>query len=209
MNKKIIAICLCCLLLFGVCATCYAATGGTQTITLRVPCTVKLAVGAHGSVTVDGHKYMGDGSFRADVGTVLSFIIRPDSGYVIEKLLVNGGDQTTAVSEGVFQAGALEGNMTLSVTFAKKAGPEPRPPGGGERPVPWVPPAETDGNGSPASGAVNAAGRTNPASPRTGDQGNVGEWIVLMLLSGTLLAVLPLISGKSKRAGRCSDNQSE
>lgn len=209
MDKRIITFFLCCLLFFGVGASCYAATGGTQSITLNVPCTVRLAVGPHGSVTVDGHEYTGDGSFHAGFGKALSFVIKPAGGYVIEKLLVNGVDRTAAVAEGVFEAGALEGNMTVSVTFAKKAGPEPRPPGGGEKPVPGVPPAGTDGNSNPASGAVNAAGRTYPLSPRTGDSANVGAWAVLMLLSGTLLAVIPLISGKHKRAGRCSDNPSE
>ena len=96
--------------------------GGAQIITLTVPCTVTLRVGAHGRVTVDGTTYTGDAAIKTEPGAVLTIFIKPDNGYEIDKVFYNGEDVTAAAKDEPFQTDAAD-DITMSVTFARKSDP--------------------------------------------------------------------------------------
>ncbi|MBP3204658.1 MAG: LPXTG cell wall anchor domain-containing protein [Lachnospiraceae bacterium] len=154
------------------------ADGGTTTLTAHVPCTVTLQIGEHGSVTVDGTKYIGDASFQKDPDTVVAYTITPDSGYEINSVLYNGESVTSSVSGGVYTAPALTGNVTLIVLFTSTApAPTKYPhPGGGDY-------------------MANYMGR----SPKTGDESHVALWIALLCASGAGIAAL-MISKRKRKA---------
>ena len=100
-----------------------ADTSGTQVITVSIPCTVTLLIGEHGAVQVNGKNYTGNASIQAPVGSSLTYIIIPDSGYEISKLTYDGADVTSAVKNGRYRAAALEYNVTVKVSFVEQTSP--------------------------------------------------------------------------------------
>ena len=97
----------------------YADSSGTQHITVSIPCTVTLSIGEHGAVQVNGKTYTGNASIQAPVGTALTYIITPDSGYRISMVTYNGVNVTSAVKISRYTAAALNDNATVTVVFAK------------------------------------------------------------------------------------------
>ena len=122
LNRLVGVLFFCCLLLFGYSTPALADSGGSQIITVTVPCTVRLEIGNHGSVTVDGTKYTGNASFQKDLESLVTYTITPDSGYEISEVTYDGKDVTASAKSGTYNATALTGNVTLKVTFVKKAG---------------------------------------------------------------------------------------
>ncbi len=132
-------LCFCCLLLFGFTADAFAATEGAQKLSTEVPCTVTLNIGEHGSVTVAGKTYRGGTAFRAKLDTVLRYLITPDSGYEIARVVYDGIDVTARLGSGAYTAAALKGHVTVSVTFAGQTAPDGAPrTGDGSRTALWT-----------------------------------------------------------------------
>lgn len=134
------------LLLITAFSTTAFADGGTTTLTTTVPCTVTLQIGEHGAVTVDGTKYTGNTSFQAELDAVVTYTITPDSGYEISKVTYDGTDVTASAKSGTYKAAELKGNVTVTVTFARKGGETPTDPtmptspktGDQSRPILWA-----------------------------------------------------------------------
>lgn len=118
--SKILSAFLAVMLLITAFGTTAFADEGTTTLTTTVPCTVTLQIGERGAVTAAGTKYTGNASFQAALNTVLTYTISPDSGYKISKVTYDGTDVTEAAKSGTYTAAALQGNVTLTVTFVKK-----------------------------------------------------------------------------------------
>lgn len=161
---------LCALLLCGLlCALLPAAfaEGQVQTVTLSIPCTVTVDVGAHGKVYSSGTTWTGPGvgSFQVWPGTRVSFLITPDAGYVVDVLTLSGADVRESLRNGRYGT-VIEQNETLIVRFEKSTRPTPSPTTTPSRQV------------------------TPPKGPKTGDESTVGAWAALLLVSAAAVFVL-------------------
>lgn len=171
---------LCALLLCGLlCALAPAAfADGVQQVSLSIPCTVTVDVGEHGKVSSNSTTWIGPsiGSFQVWPGTRVSFLITPDTGYVVNVLLLSGRDVREGLRYGVYGT-VIEHNETLVVRFEKSSTPTPWPtstPSPWTTPVPTTPPWQV----------------TPPYGPKTGDENTVGTWATLLLVSAAALLVL-------------------
>ena len=124
--NKILTAFLTVMLLAMLFSTNAAAESCTTILTATVPCTVPLQIGEHGTVTVNGITYTGDASIKADLDTVLTYTITPDSGYEISKVTYDGTDVTASAKSGTYTALALKGNVTLTVAFTKAVPTSPQ-----------------------------------------------------------------------------------
>lgn len=163
---------LCTLLLCGLLCALTPATyaDGVQQVSLSIPCTVTVDVGEHGKVYSNSTTWIGPsiGSFQVWPGTRVSFLITPDTGYVVNVLLLSGTDVREGLRDGLYGT-VIEHNETLVVRFGKPASPSPTP-----TPVPTTPPWQV----------------TPPYGPKTGDENTVGTWATLLLVSAAALLVL-------------------
>ena len=120
---------LCALLLCGLLRALLPAAfadGQVQTVALNIPCTVTVDVGEHGKVYSTGTTYPGKtvGSFQVWPGTRVSFLITPDTGYVVNILLLSGRDVREGLRYGLYGT-VIEHNETLVVRFEKSTTPQP------------------------------------------------------------------------------------
>ena len=120
---------LCALLLCGLLRALLPAAfadGQVQTVALNIPCTVTVDVGEHGKVYSTGTTYPGKtvGSFQVWPGTRVSFLITPDTGYVVNILLLSGRDVREDLRYGLYGT-VIEHNETLVVRFEKSTTPQP------------------------------------------------------------------------------------
>ena len=138
LNRLAGALFLCCLLFFGFSTHAFAATEGSQIITVTVPCTVTLEIGGHGSVTVDGTSYTGTVSFQKEPGTVLTYIITPESEYRISKVTYDGMNVTSELKNSRYKAPTLKGNVTVMVSFVKQTSPDSPQTGDDSRIGLWI-----------------------------------------------------------------------
>ena len=164
-----------CLLLVLSDGFAYANTGGAQQIETSVPCTVTLVIGEHGSVAVDGTRYVGDGSFQRDVGTVVTYSIESDDGYEISKVAYGLTDVTFEAKDGTYRAEPLEGNVRVAVTFSKVTDGSSR-----------LQSSSQLGKSSLSRGATSALAQTS-------DRAHLGFPLSLLILFGSTLMVLGVI----------------
>lgn len=195
---------LCALLLCGLlCALLPAAfaDGQVQTVTLNIPCTVTVDVGEHGKVYSTGTTYPGKtvGSFQVWPGTRVSFLITPDTDYVVNVLTLSGRDVREELRYGLYST-EVNRSETLVVRFIKSATPPTPTPTASPTPVPTstptsspiptFPPASTP---SPWAAPVPTTPPWQvppPYGPKTGDESAVGTWATLMLVSTACFLLL-------------------
>ena len=195
---------LCALLLCGLlCALLPAAfaDGQVQTVTLNIPCTVTVDVGEHGKVYSTGTTYPGKtvGSFQVWPGTRVSFLITPDTGYVVNVLTLSGKDVREGLRYGLYGT-VIEHSETLVVRFIKSATPPTPTPTASPTPVPTSTPTSSPiPTFSPASTPSPWATPVPttppwqvppPYGPKTGDESTVGTWATLMLVSTACFLLL-------------------
>lgn len=179
MKRAFFSFVLCCLLFACSGGLAYADTGGTQRIETTVPCTVTLDVGEHGSVIVDGTRYTGGGSFRRDVGAVVTYSIEPDNGYEIAEMTYGAANVTAESKGGTYRAKPLEGDVTVAVTFSKAA--------------------SADGPSSSLRAGDSALSRgATSVLAQTGDSTLLGVLLMLLPPSGAMLLVLGVISNRKE-----------
>ena len=139
---------LCALLLICVLAALTPAAladGQVQKVSLSIPCIVTVDVGEHGKVYSNGTTWTGPtvGSFQVWPGTRVSFLITPDTGYVVDVLTLSGADVRAGLRYGLYST-IVEHNETLVVRFEKSVTPTPTPtPTTSPSPTPTTSPTPT------------------------------------------------------------------
>ena len=194
---------LCTLLLCGLLRALLPAAfadGQVQTVTLNIPCTVTMDVGGHGKVYSTGTTCTGPGvdSFQVWPGTRASFLITPDTGYVVNVLTLSGKDVREGLRYGLYST-VVNRSETLVVRFEKSVPPTVTPtptvtpaptvtptptvtpmPRPAVSPYPWTTPVPTTPPWQMPA----------PYGPKTSDESQVGTWMALLLISAASL--LPL-----------------
>lgn len=104
--------------------TAYAAD---TTLFVDVPATHQLAVfiGDGGAVIRDGTIHTDDYTVEIGHNGAASFLIRADSGYSVEKVLLDGKDVTANLIGGILTVEKVVADGTLAVTFQKAEGTSP------------------------------------------------------------------------------------
>ena len=186
---------LCALLLCGLlCALLPAAfaDGQVQTVTLDIPCTVTVDVGEHGKVYSAGTTYPGKtvGSFQVWPGTRVSFLITPDTDYVVNVLTLSGRDVRDGLRYGLYGT-VIEHSETLVVRFEEDQSPSPTSsPTPTPGPIPTLWPTSTPSPWTTPVPTTPPWQVTPPYGPKTGDENTVGTWAALLLVSAAALLVL-------------------
>lgn len=186
---------LCALLLCGLlCALLPAAfaDGQVQTVTLDIPCTVTVDVGEHGKVYSTGTTYPGKtvGSFQVWPGTRVSFLITPDTDYVVNVLTLSGRDVRDGLRYGLYGT-VIEHSETLVVRFEEDQSPSPTSsPTPTPGPIPTLWPTSTPSPWTTPVPTTPPWQVTPPYGPKTGDENTVGTWAALLLVSAAALLVL-------------------
>ena len=86
---------------------------------------VTVQVGANGSVK-KGEEPVNDGAvLQVEDGGSLTLTIVPDTGYILDKALLDTADITATVQGGVLTVSNITGNKTLEITFVTLAEEEP------------------------------------------------------------------------------------
>ena len=103
-----------------------AFADGVQQVSLSIPCTVTVDVGEHGKVYSNSTTWTGPdiGSFQVWPGTRVSFLITPDTGYVVDVLTLSGTDVREGLRYGLYGT-VIEHSETLVVRFEKRTAPQP------------------------------------------------------------------------------------
>ena len=171
---------LCALLLVTLlCALMPAAfADGVQHVSLSIPCTVTVDVGEHGRVYANSTTWTGPaiGSFQVWPGTRVSFLITPNTGYVVDVLTLSGADVREGLRYGVYST-VVNHDETLTVRFLKSTTPTPIPT---QYPYPTTTPQPT----------VPSWQTSAPYAPKTGDECTAGTWTALFLLSAAAMTAL-------------------
>lgn len=189
----------------------------TVTITTTVPSThtitVKQADGA--AVTCNGKSGT---TFTVERLSQPQLLVRPDSGRVVTRVLVNGADVTAAMQDGSYTLPAVYEDLTLQVeTDAAPQSTTPSPQATTPPPQATTPPAQTAApsaqtttssaqtaapsaqtTASPAQTATPPAQTTAPTFriPQTGDAARPALLLVLALCSAVLFVLLWHKKGK-------------
>ena len=202
MSVKKLTVLLCALaLLCSFCLPVFADS--TVTITATVPSThtitVKQADGA--AVTCNGKSGT---TFTVERLSQPQLLVRPDSGRVLTRVLVNGADVTAAMQDGSYTLPAVYEDLTLQVET--DAAPQAtKPPAQAT-----TPPAQTatssaqtatpsvQATASPAQTATPPAQTAAPTFriPQTGDAARPALLLVLALCSAALFVLLWHKKGK-------------
>ena len=185
---------LCTLLLCGLlCALAPAAfADGVQQVSFSIPCTVTVDVGEHGKVCSNSTTWIGPsiGSFQVWPGTRVSFLITPDTGYVVNVLLLSGRDVREGLRYGLYGT-VIEHNETLVVRFEEDPSPLPTSsPTPTPSPIPTLWPTSTPSPWTTPVPTTPPWQVTPPYGPKTGDENTVGTWATLLLVSAAALLVL-------------------
>ena len=198
MSVKKLTVLLCALaLLCSFCLPVFADNNeSTVTITATVPSThtitVKQADGA--AVTCNGKSGT---TFTVERLSQPQLLVRPDSGRVLTRVLVNGADVTASVQDGSYTLPAVYEDLTLQVET--DAAPQTTTPPAQAT----TPPAQTAT--SPAqTAAPSAQTAASPAQtatptfriPQTGDAARPALLLVLALCSAVLFVLLWHKKGK-------------
>ena len=205
MSVKKLTVLLCALaLLCSFCLPVFADNNeSTVTITATVPSThtitVKQADGA--AVTCNGKSGT---TFTVERLSQPQLLVRPDSGRVLTRVLVNGADVTASVQDGSYTLPAVYEDLTLQVET--DAAPQTTTPPAQATTPPaqaTTPPAQTAT--SPAqTAAPSAQTAASPAQtatptfriPQTGDAARPALLLVLALCSAVLFVLLWHKKGK-------------
>lgn len=205
MSVKKLTVLLCALaLLCSFCLPVFADNNeSTVTITATVPSThtitVKQADGA--AVTCNGKSGT---TFTVERLSQPQLLVRPDSGRVLTRVLVNGADVTAAVQDGSYTLPAVYEDLTLQVETA--AAPQTTTPSPQATTPPaqaTTPPAQTAAPSAQTatSSAQTAAPSAQTAAPtfripQTGDAARPALLLVLALCSAVLFVLLWHKKGK-------------
>lgn len=175
----------------------------TVTITTTVPSThtitVKQADGA--AVTCNGKSGT---TFTVERLSQPQLLVRPDSGRVLTRVLVNGADVTASVQDGSYTLPAVYEDLTLQVeTGAAPQTTTPSPQATTPPAQATTPPAQTaassaQATASPAQTATPPAQTAAPAFriPQTDDAARPALLLVLALCSAALFVLLWHKKGK-------------
>lgn len=182
----------------------------TVTITTTVPSThtitVKQADGA--AVTCNGKSGT---TFTVERLSQPQLLVRPDSGRVVTRVLVNGVDVTASVQDGSYTLPAVYEDLTITVkTDAAPQTTTPSPQATTPPAQATTPPAQTaaspaqtaapsaQATASPAQTAAPPAQTAAPAFriPQTGDAARPALLLVLALCSAVLFVLLWHKKGK-------------
>ena len=209
MSMKKLTVLLCALaLLCSFCLPVFADS--TVTITTTVPSThtitVKQADGA--AVTCNGKSGT---TFTVERLSQPQLLVRPDSGRVVTRVLVNGVDVTASVQDGSYTLPAVYEDLTITVkTDAAPQTTTPSPQATTPPAQATTPPAQTaaspaqtaapsaQATASPAQTAAPPAQTAAPAFriPQTGDAARPALLLVLALCSAVLFVLLWHKKGK-------------
>ena len=209
MSMKKLTVLLCALaLLCSFCLPVFADS--TVTITTTVPSThtitVKQADGA--AVTCNGKSGT---TFTVERLSQPQLLVRPDSGRVLTRVLVNGVDVTASVQDGSYTLPAVYEDLTITVkTDAAPQTTTPSPQATTPPAQATTPPAQTaaspaqtaapsaQATASPAQTAAPPAQTAAPAFriPQTGDAARPALLLVLALCSAVLFVLLWHKKGK-------------
>ena len=182
----------------------------TVTITTTVPSThtitVKQADGA--AVTCNGKSGT---TFTVERLSQPQLLVRPDSGRVLTRVLVNGADVTASMQDGSYTLPAVYEDLTITVkTDAAPQTTTPSPQATTPPAQATTPPAQTatssaqtaapsaQATASPAQTATPPAQTAAPAFriPQTGDAARPALLLVLALCSAVLFVLLWHKKGK-------------
>ncbi len=125
--------------------------------------TITATAGKGGSINPGGSISVLEGSNKA-------FTITPDSGYKVEKVVVDG-TSVGAVTSYTFEK--VTSNHTISVTFVKKSSSGTDNPSN---------PSSTNNGTTPTNTTGNQTVTTGN-SPKTGDTSNMMLWLILLIVS--------------------------
>ena len=195
---------LCTLLLCGLlCALAPAAfADGVQQVSFSIPCTVTVDVGEHGKVCSNSTTWIGPdiGSFQVWPGTRVSFLITPDTGYVVNVLLLSGRDVREGLRYGLYGT-VIEHNETLVVRYEEDPSPSPTSsPTPTPSPIPTLWPTSTPSPWTTPIPTTPSWQVTAPYGPKTGDESTVGAWAALLLVSAAGVIVLSQKVGEPRTA---------
>ena len=172
---KKLTVLLCALaLLCGLCLPVFADS--TVQITTTVPSTHTITVAQADGAAVTCNGQSGT-TFTVERLSQPQLLVRPDSGRVLTRVLVNGADVTASVQDGSYTLPAVYEDLTLQVETA--AAPQTATP----TPQATTPPAQT--TASPAQTAAPTF-----RIPQTGDAARPALFLVLALCSAVLLVLL-------------------
>ena len=172
---KKLTVLLCALaLLCGFCLPVFADS--TVKITTTVPSTHTITVAQADGAAVTCNGQPGT-TFTVERLSQPQLLVRPDSGRVLTRVLVNGADVTASVQDGSYTLPAVYEDLTLQVETA--AAPQTATP----TPQATTPPAQT--TTSPAQTAAPTF-----RIPQTGDAARPALLLVLALCSAVLLVLL-------------------
>ena len=146
-------------------------------------------VGEHGKVCSNSTTYTGKtvGSFQVWPGTLVSFLITPDTCYVVDVLTLSGADVSEKLRYGVYSTG-VNHIETLVVRFVKSTTPPTPAPETSPTPIPfpsWYPNPTITPQTTVPSWQVPA-----PYGPKTGNASTVGTCTALLFLSAAAMIVL-------------------
>ena len=163
-------------LLCGFCLTVFADNNdNTVKITTTVPSTHTITVAQADSAAVFCNGQPGT-AFTVERLSQPQLLVRPDSGRVLTRVLVNGADVTASVQDGSYTLPAVYEDLTLQVETA----------------------AAPQTTASPAQTTTSPAQTTAPTFriPQTGDAARPALLLVLALCSAVLFMLLRHKKGK-------------
>ena len=189
---KKLTVLLCALaLLCGFCLPVFADNNdNTVKITTTVPSTHTITVAQADGAAVTCNGQSGT-TFTVERLSQPQLLVRPDSGRVLTRVLVNGADVTASVQDGSYTLPAMYEDLTLQVETA--AAPQTATP----TPQATTPPAQAT-TSSPQATTSPAQTTTSPAQtaaptfriPQTGDAARPALLLVPALCSAVLLVLL-------------------
>lgn len=107
------------------CLGSLSAEAADTTIFVDVPASHQIAVsiGSGGAVIYDGIVHTEGFTAEIPHNAAAAFILRPDSGYAVDRVLLDGADVTSELSGGVLRTKPVTADGTLAVTFNKAEDP--------------------------------------------------------------------------------------
>ena len=140
---------------------------------------VTVQIGANGSVK-KGEDVVNNGTvLQVEDGGSLTLTIIPDTGYTLDKALLDTADITAAVQDGVLTVSNIAGNKTLEITFVKLPEEEPE----------MTVTSEVINSTYPASGGASYPAATLFAAITPGNGWDVADFGVEVIDKETGLAI--------------------
>ena len=172
---KKLTVLLCALaLLCGLCLPVFADS--TVKITTTVPSTHTITVAQADGAAVTCNGQSGT-TFTVERLSQPQLLVRPDSGRVLTRVLVNGADVTASVQDGSYTLPAVYEDLTLQVETA--AAPQTA-----------TPPAQATTSSPQATTPPAQTAAPTFRIPQTGDAARPALLLVLALCSAVLLVLL-------------------